>query len=190
MFFFSSRRRHTRWPRDWSSDVCSSDLAGPGRWAPAAGPTAGHRPHVGQSSDAAPRPRRALSLASFCLASPSRNGDDLSMASLGSGSRVTRAHLVWAVGVFAYLCAVSGRASFGVASVEASERFGVDGAVLSLFGVVQLGTYAAAQIPAGLLLDRLGPRRMLVLGAVTMAIGQVLLAFATDVPTALVARLL
>src|SRR5439155_5586743 len=22
-FFFSSRRRHTRWPRDWSSDVCS-----------------------------------------------------------------------------------------------------------------------------------------------------------------------
>src|SRR5439155_12554437 len=25
-FFFSSRRRHTIWPRDWSSDVCSSDL--------------------------------------------------------------------------------------------------------------------------------------------------------------------
>src|SRR5437870_9092828 len=25
-FFFSSRTRHTRWPRDWSSDVCSSDL--------------------------------------------------------------------------------------------------------------------------------------------------------------------
>src|SRR5207302_2756779 len=27
-FFFSSRRRHTRFSRDWSSDVCSSDLAG------------------------------------------------------------------------------------------------------------------------------------------------------------------
>src|SRR5439155_6770522 len=26
VFFFSSRRRHTSWPRDWSSDVCSSDL--------------------------------------------------------------------------------------------------------------------------------------------------------------------
>src|SRR5699024_11834460 len=24
--FYSSRRRHTRWPRNWSSDVCSSDL--------------------------------------------------------------------------------------------------------------------------------------------------------------------
>src|SRR5690606_40312393 len=29
-FFFSSRRRHTRFSRDWSSDVCSSDLGGGG----------------------------------------------------------------------------------------------------------------------------------------------------------------
>src|SRR5256884_7278318 len=28
VFFFSSRRRHTRCSRDWSSDVCSSDLLG------------------------------------------------------------------------------------------------------------------------------------------------------------------
>src|SRR5688572_33383052 len=28
MFFFASRRRHTRFDCDWSSDVCSSDLAG------------------------------------------------------------------------------------------------------------------------------------------------------------------
>src|SRR5690606_40691239 len=30
-FFFSSRRRHTSFSRDWSSDVCSSDLADPPR---------------------------------------------------------------------------------------------------------------------------------------------------------------
>src|SRR2546427_2633868 len=30
-FFFSSRRRHTRFDCDWSSDVCSSDLDGVGR---------------------------------------------------------------------------------------------------------------------------------------------------------------
>src|SRR5690606_39994230 len=30
VFFFSSRRRHTRFSRDWSSDVCSSDLDQPG----------------------------------------------------------------------------------------------------------------------------------------------------------------
>src|SRR5207253_8975628 len=46
LFFFSSRRRHTRWPRDWSSDVCSSDLRETDRpsggrqpGAPAAAPT-------------------------------------------------------------------------------------------------------------------------------------------------------
>src|SRR5690606_40247361 len=32
IFFYSSRRRHTRFSRDWSSDVCSSDL--PGRHPP------------------------------------------------------------------------------------------------------------------------------------------------------------
>src|SRR2546422_9799582 len=35
-FFFSSRRRHTRCSRDWSSDVCSSDLK-PGGFVQGAG---------------------------------------------------------------------------------------------------------------------------------------------------------
>src|SRR2546429_9639614 len=34
VFFFSSRRRHTRCSRDWSSDVCSSDLQTERRAAP------------------------------------------------------------------------------------------------------------------------------------------------------------
>src|SRR6266511_4574073 len=33
-FFFSSRRRHTRFSRDWSSDVCSSDLDAAGVQGP------------------------------------------------------------------------------------------------------------------------------------------------------------
>src|SRR5699024_11563677 len=33
LFFFSSRRRHTISKRDWSSDVCSSDLLIVGAWA-------------------------------------------------------------------------------------------------------------------------------------------------------------
>src|SRR3989449_7352768 len=36
-FFFSSRRRHTRCSRDWSSDVCSSDLPTGAPGAPGAG---------------------------------------------------------------------------------------------------------------------------------------------------------
>src|SRR6266568_1696483 len=41
-FFFSSRRRHTRWNCDWSSDVCSSDLRCPG--SSSAAPTGWPRP--------------------------------------------------------------------------------------------------------------------------------------------------
>src|SRR5688572_33256257 len=37
LFFFSSRRRHTRFDCDWSSDVCSSDLGGRARSGLAAG---------------------------------------------------------------------------------------------------------------------------------------------------------
>src|SRR5690606_40518195 len=40
-FFFSSRRRHTRFSRDWSSDVCSSDLQADGTYTSAAGELAG-----------------------------------------------------------------------------------------------------------------------------------------------------
>src|SRR5207302_6193810 len=36
-FFFSSRRRHTRFSRDWSSDVCSSDLSGRSMREPSSG---------------------------------------------------------------------------------------------------------------------------------------------------------
>src|SRR5207302_8298975 len=48
--FFSSRRRHTRFSRDWSSDVCSSDLR------PAGGPAGGHRPR-GEATPVRPRRR-------------------------------------------------------------------------------------------------------------------------------------
>src|SRR5436305_7985588 len=56
-FFFSSRRRHTRCGRDWSSDVCSSDLgprARPGRpgRARGPGPTDGRRQPAGAGAGA------------------------------------------------------------------------------------------------------------------------------------------
>src|SRR5690625_1949837 len=64
-FFFSSRRLHTRWPRDWSSDVCSSDLPDlgdpplPGTPAPVARPpqpaVLTGLPHVAELRRGAPR---------------------------------------------------------------------------------------------------------------------------------------
>src|SRR5690242_20750986 len=54
IFFFSSRRRHTRLTCDWSSDVCSSDLAG--------GPAGPLRPGPHLSQVAVRQERAALGL--------------------------------------------------------------------------------------------------------------------------------
>ena len=101
-----------------------------------------------------------------------------------------RAYVVWLVALVAYAVAVFHRASLGVAGVEAQERFSAGASAVSLFLVLQLAVYAALQVPVGVALDRFGSRRMILAGAVTMAAGQLVLALATDVPTALAARVL
>lgn len=98
--------------------------------------------------------------------------------------------LVWVVGLLAYLVGVMHRTSFGVAGLDAAERFGADPATLSGFIVLQLLVYAALQIPAGVLLDRFGARRLIVIGALTMAAGQAALAVADSLPLAIAARVL
>ncbi|MEU5877765.1 MFS transporter [Spirillospora sp. NPDC047279] len=100
------------------------------------------------------------------------------------------AWLLWAVGGTAYIVAVLHRTSFGVAGLEAADRFGTSAGMLASFTVLQLVVYAALQVPAGLLLDRLGPRRMVAGGALVMAAGQAMLAFASDVGFAVAARVL
>src|SRR6266852_6490783 len=54
-FFFSSRRRHTRCYRDWSSDVCSSDLAGRPICM-----TGGHGNFLGREADGPDDARKAV----------------------------------------------------------------------------------------------------------------------------------
>lgn len=102
----------------------------------------------------------------------------------------TGAWVVWAVGLLAYATAVFARGSLGVAGVAAQERFDLGASTLSLFLVLQLAVYAALQVPVGVALDRLGSRLMILLGALVMAAGQLALALATDVGTALLARAL
>ena len=92
--------------------------------------------------------------------------------------------------MLAYIVAVFHRGSLGVAGIEAQHRFGISASVLSLFSVLQLAVYAAMQVPVGVLLDRWGSRRMILTGAALMAAGQVALATAHHVPTAVLARVL
>ncbi len=101
-----------------------------------------------------------------------------------------RAWLVWAVAVGAYTIAVLQRTSLSVAGLDAAARLEVSAGVLGTFAVVQLLVYAGMQVPVGVMVDRVGPRVLVVTGAVLMAVGQVSLALAHSFPAALAARVL
>jgi MFS family permease len=105
-------------------------------------------------------------------------------------TRSPRIWVVWSVALLAFTVGVMHRTSFGVAGLDAAQRFGASPAALSGFVVLQLLVYAALQVPVGLLLDRFGGRVMVTVGALTMAAGQLLLALASSLPLAIAARVL
>jgi MFS family permease len=92
------------------------------------------------------------------------------------------------IAVSVYLTAALHRSSLGVAGLLAAHRYGISPAQLSAFVLVQLGTYAVMQVPAGILADRIGPRRLLVLAAAMMGVAQLLFAVVPSYPAALAAR--
>ncbi|MEV0681275.1 MFS transporter [Actinosynnema sp. NPDC050436] len=99
-----------------------------------------------------------------------------------------RAWLIWSTAVVVYVAALFHRTSLGVAGLEAADRFHVGPAALGTFTVLQIGLYALMQIPTGLLVDRFGPRRVLVAAALLMGLGQVMFALASSYPLGLAAR--
>ncbi|MDT5215640.1 MAG: hypothetical protein QOK18_3879 [Mycobacterium sp.] len=99
-----------------------------------------------------------------------------------------RAWIVWTTGLLAYIVAVLDRTTLGVSGLNAADRFGASPSVLSTFVVLQVIVYAAAQVPAGVLLDRYGSRVLIVAGAGLMAAGQLALALTTSLPLAIGAR--
>ncbi len=96
----------------------------------------------------------------------------------------------WSVGGLVYLTAVFHRASLGVAGLLAAQRFGISAGQLSVFVLLQIGTYAAMQVPTGVLVDRFGPRRLLLAAAGLMAVAQLVFATVDSYPAALLARAL
>ncbi len=97
---------------------------------------------------------------------------------------------VFVAAISLYFVAVVHRTALGVAGVEALERFETQATGLAMLSVAQVAVYAAMQIPAGHLLDRLGPRRVMVAGGVLMAIGQIMMAVTDSLALAILARVL
>ncbi|MFJ5224342.1 nitrate/nitrite transporter [Streptomyces sp. NPDC088400] len=101
-----------------------------------------------------------------------------------------RAAWVWGIGVAVYFVAVIFRTSLGVAGLDAADRFDVNASALSTFSILQLLVYAGMQIPVGLLVDRLGTKKVLTLGVVLFTVGQLGFAFSPSYGTALASRAL
>ncbi|WAL72855.1 MFS transporter [Kitasatospora sp. YST-16] len=98
------------------------------------------------------------------------------------------AWFAWTVGVTVYVLAVVHRTSLGVAGLDAAARFGIGASALSTFSILQVLVYAGMQVPVGLLVDRIGPRRVLLLGVALMSAGQLAFAFSTAFAPALASR--
>ncbi|MAU80537.1 MAG: MFS transporter [Gordonia sp.] len=102
--------------------------------------------------------------------------------------RPAQAMTIWLVGLAVYFVAVLHRSSLGVAGLLAAERFDISASQLSTFVVLQLLIYALMQVPVGLLVDRFGPRRVLLTGTLILTSAQLSFAFADSYLWALSAR--
>lgn len=98
------------------------------------------------------------------------------------------AWLAWSIAVSVYVLAVMHRTSLGVAGLDATQRFGIGASALSTFSILQVLVYAAMQIPVGLLVDRFGPRRVLLTGVLLLSGGQLAFAFSSSFGPALASR--
>ncbi|KAF4405354.1 MFS transporter [Streptomyces lycii] len=101
-----------------------------------------------------------------------------------------RAVAVWGIGVLVYFFAVAFRTSLGVAGLDAAERFHINASALSTFSILQLLVYAGMQIPVGLLVDRLGTKRVLTMGILLFTVGQFGFALSESYAMALASRAL
>ncbi len=101
-----------------------------------------------------------------------------------------RAVAVWGLGVGVYFVAIIFRTSLGVAGIDAAERFHINASALSTFSILQLLVYAGMQIPVGLMVDRLGTKKVLGLGVVLFTAGQLAFALSHSYGTALASRAL
>ncbi|WP_221585011.1 nitrate/nitrite transporter [Microbacterium sp. G2-8] len=107
-----------------------------------------------------------------------------------SSARSSLRIAVWVVGCISYLAAIMSRTSLSATGALASDRFDLTSDQLAAFGILQLLVYAAAQIPVGMLIDRLGGRAVLLSGLAIVAGSQLLIGVGESFEVLLAARAL
>jgi len=85
--------------------------------------------------------------------------------------RAGRALLMWSIPAGLFLVAFFHRNAPGVMARDLMEAFGVTGAVIGLLSATYFYSYAGFMIPAGMLIDAFGARRMVAAGGTVMGLG-------------------
>jgi sugar phosphate permease len=95
---------------------------------------------------------------------------------------------VWGIGAVFYLCVFFLRAAPAVMTVELMRDFGIGAASLGNLSAFYFYFYVAMQIPVGVLTNSWGPRKLLVCGAISAALGQFLFGSTSNFALACVGR--
>ena len=89
-----------------------------------------------------------------------------------------RPWVMWAIPSFIFLVAFFHRVAPGTVAKELMAAFQASGALIGLLSAVYFWAYAALMLPAGLLVDAYGPRRVVAVGGGVMGVGTVLMGWA------------
>jgi MFS family permease len=102
----------------------------------------------------------------------------------------TQAWLVWAVPAFLFFFAFLHRVLPGVMAKELMQAFQAGGAIVGHLSAAYFYAYAGLMLPAGLLIDAFGPRRVVAAGGAVMGLGTLAMALAPDTAMLFAGRLL
>lgn len=119
-----------------------------------------------------------------------RQAGKLNGAPGGTGPPLRLAFAVWGLAAALYLAGFYQRVAPAVITRELMGEFALSAAALGNLAALYYYSYVAMQIPAGVMADRWGPRRVLTAGAALAALGTLLFALATSYALAGLGRLL
>ena len=92
---------------------------------------------------------------------------------------MTRAWLMWSLPALLFLIAFFHRVAPGVMAKELMQTFGVSGAMIGLLSATYFYSYAGFMVPAGLLIDAFGVRKVVAAGGAVMGAGTLMMGAAT-----------
>lgn len=101
-----------------------------------------------------------------------------------------RRWLMWGIPALVFLIAFLHRAAPGVIAKDLMQAFGMTGTELGLLSAMYFYSYAGFMVPGGVLIDSLGPRRVITAGGAVMGLGSIAMGLAASPLPLFIGRLL